>query len=103
MGDLKSLMSMIPGAGKMLKDVNIDDKAFGKVEAIIHSMTPLERSSPEILNMSRKTRIANGSGKTIHEVNAFIKQFEDMRKMMFSMSKGHGMNQMMNQMKHLRR
>ncbi len=103
MGDLKSLLGMIPGAGKMLKDVNIDETAFAKVEAIIQSMTPQERSAPELLNMSRKTRIAKGSGKTIHEVNAFIKQFEEMRKMMFTMSKGQGMGQMMNQMKNFRR
>lgn len=103
MGDLKSLLGMIPGAGKMMKDINIDDKAFSKVEAIIQSMTPQERANPEILNMSRKTRIANGCGKTIHEINAFMKQFEEMRKMMFMMSKGQGMGQMMNQMKHMRR
>jgi signal recognition particle subunit SRP54 len=103
MGDLKSLLGMIPGAGKMLKDINIDDKAFSKVEAIIQSMTPQERANPEILNMSRKSRIAAGCGKNIHEINAFIKQFEEMRKMMFMMSKGQGMGQMMNQMKNMRR
>ncbi|MFN0120030.1 MAG: hypothetical protein ACKV2V_05965 [Blastocatellia bacterium] len=67
------------------------------------TLTPQERSSPEILNMSRKNRIALGSGKTIHEINAFMKQFEEMRKMMFMMSKGQGMGQMMNQMKNIRR
>lgn len=103
MGDLKSLLGMIPGAGKMLKDVNIDDKAFSKVEAIIQSMTPQERANPELLNMSRKNRIASGSGKTIHEVNAFIKQFEEMRKMMFMFSKGQGMGNMMNQMRNMKR
>lgn len=103
MGDLKSLLGMIPGAGKMLKDINIDDKAFSKVEAIIQSMTPQERANPELLNMSRKMRIATGCGKKIHEINAFIKQFEEMRKMMFMMSKGQGMGQMMQQMRHLKR
>lgn len=103
MGDLKSLLGMIPGAGKMMKDVNIDEKAFSKVEAIIQSMTPQERANPDILNMSRKNRIATGCGKTVHEINAFIKQFEEMRKMMFMFSKGQGMGQMMNQMKNLRR
>ncbi len=103
MGDLKSLLGMIPGAGKMIKDINIDDKAFAKVEAIIQSMTPQERANPELLNMSRKTRIATGCGKSIHEITAFMKQFEEMRKMMFMMSKGQGMGQMMNQMKNIRR
>jgi len=88
MGDLKSLVSMIPGIGKMLKDVDIDNSAFGKVEAIIFSMTPHERENPEVLNYSRKQRIAKGCGKTIHEVNMFVKQFNEMKKMMHKISKG---------------
>ncbi len=103
MGDINQLLGMIPGMGKMTKDVQLDNSAFGKVECIIQSMTPQERSNPEILNSSRKTRIANGSGKSLHEVNMFIKQFEEMRKMMFMFSKGQGMGNMMNQMRNFRR
>ncbi|MFZ1379022.1 MAG: signal recognition particle protein, partial [Saprospiraceae bacterium] len=103
MGDIKSLMNMIPGVGKLTKDIDIDDKAFKKVESIIYSMTPKERKNPDILNMSRKTRLAKGCGQTIHEINAFMKQFEEMRKMMHMMSKGQGMGQMMNQMKNMRK
>jgi signal recognition particle subunit SRP54 len=88
-------MNMIPGMSKMTKNLDIDDSAFGKVEAIIFSMTPDERSKPELLNMSRKRRIAKGSGKNIHEINMFIKQFDQMRKMMHQMSKGKGMGNMM--------
>ncbi len=99
MGDLKSLMSMIPGVGKALKDVEIDDKAFLKIESIIQSMTPQEREQPELLNMARKTRIANGCGRNIHEVNMFIKQFDQMRKMMHNLSKGDNMQRMMSQFK----
>ena len=95
MGDLKSLMNMIPGMSKMTKGLDIDDSAFAKVESIIFSMTPEERSRPEVLNMSRKRRIANGSGKNIHEINQFIKQFDQMRKMMHKMSTGKGMANMM--------
>ncbi len=95
MGDVKSLMNMIPGMSKLTKDINIDDKAFGKVEAIILSMTPKERGNPELLNASRKKRIADGSGKSIHEINMFIKQFDQMRKMMQMMSKGKGMDKFM--------
>jgi len=98
MGDVKSLMNMIPGMSKLTKDVDIDDKAFTKVEAIIQSMTPVERANPDLLNMSRKKRIALGSGKTIHEVNMFIKQFEEMRKMMQMMATGKGMGNMMRNM-----
>ncbi len=87
MGDLKSLMRMIPGMNKMMKNVEIDDNAFKKVEAIIFSMTPSERQKPELLNMSRKQRIAKGCGHTIHEINLFIKQFNQMRKMMHNISK----------------
>lgn len=103
MGDIKSLMNMIPGMSKMTKDINIDDKAFGKVEAIILSMTPKERANPELLNMSRKKRIASGSGKNLHEINMFIKQFDQMRKMMQMMSKGKGMDRMMQGMPNIGR
>ncbi len=88
MGDVKSLINMIPGMGKMTKDMDIDESAFGKVEAIILSMTEEERGRPELLNMSRKKRIATGCGHSIHEINMFIKQFDQMRKMMHMMSKG---------------
>ncbi|MEM6964399.1 MAG: signal recognition particle protein [Bacteroidota bacterium] len=94
MGDLKSLMKMIPGMGKAMKNVEIDDNAFGKVEAIIFSMTPHERENPEVINMSRKKRIARGCGKDIHEINMFIKQFDQMKKMMHKMSKGNFGNMM---------
>ncbi len=103
MGDIKSLMNMIPGMSKMTKDINIDDKAFGKVEAIILSMTPKERANPDLLNMSRKKRIATGSGKNLHEINMFIKQFDQMRKMMQMMSKGKGMDRMMQGMPNISR
>ena len=82
MGNLKELASMIPGVGKALKDVDIDDNAFKSIEAIIYSMTPAERSNPAILNGSRRQRIAKGSGTSIQEVNKLIKQFDDTRKMM---------------------
>ncbi len=88
MGDIKSLMKMIPGMNKLTKNLDIDDKAFNKVEAIIQSMTLHERSNPEVLNMSRKRRIARGCGQNIHDINMFIKQFHQMRKMMHMMSKG---------------
>ena len=100
MGDLKSLMGMIPGMSK-LKNLDIDDSAFGKVESIILSMTPKERAHPEVLNMSRKKRIAKGCGRNIHEINMFIKQFDQMKKMMHMMSKGKGMGQMMQNMGNL--
>lgn len=103
MGDLKSMLGMIPGIGNAVKNLDIDDKAFNKVESIIQSMTPAERSNPEIINMARKNRIAKGCGRTIHEVNAFMKQFEDMKKMMHMMSKGNNMAGMMKQMQNMRR
>lgn len=99
MGDLKSLMGMIPGVGKALKDIEIDDKAFVKIESIIQSMTPTERANPDMLTMSRKTRISKGCGRDIHEVNMFIKQFDQMRKMMHTLSKGDNMQRMMSQFK----
>jgi signal recognition particle subunit SRP54 len=82
MGNLKDLASMIPGVGKAIKDVDIDDNAFKGIEAIIKSMTPKERSNPELLNSSRRMRIAKGSGTNIQEVNRLIKQFDQTRKMM---------------------
>lgn len=103
MGDLKSLVSMIPGMGKALKNVDIDDNAFKKVESIIQSMTPEERSNPELLNMSRKKRIARGCGQTIHQINAFVKQFHQMKKMMHMMSKGQGLDSIMGAGKKRRR
>jgi len=87
MGSLKDLMSMIPGVGKAMKDVDISDDAFKGVEAIIHSMTPFERSNPDIIDMNRKKRIAKGCGKDIADVNQFMKQFEQMREMMKSMNR----------------
>lgn len=98
MGDLKGLMNMIPGMSKVTRDVDIDDKAFSKVESIIQSMTPQERAQPEILNMSRKKRIAAGCGRDIHEINLFIKQFDQMRRMMHMVSKGQGLQQLQRQM-----
>lgn len=86
MGDLKSLMAMIPGVSKALKDAPIDDKALVRVEAIIQSMTPFERANPDTLNLSRKKRIAKGCGQTVDQINLFVKNFQDMRKMMHSMA-----------------
>lgn len=101
MGNIKDLAAMIPGVGKALRDVDIDNDAFKGIEAIIRSMTPQERHNPEILNLSRKQRIAKGSGTKIEDVNRLIKQFDQMRKMMKMMT-GGGMRQiagLMNQMK----
>ena len=82
MGNLKELASMIPGVGKAIKDIDIDDNAFKGIEAIIYSMTPEERTHPEILNGTRRQRIAKGSGTNIQEVNRLLKQFDQTRKMM---------------------
>ena len=82
MGNLKDLASMIPGVGKQIKDLDIDDNAFKGIEAIINSMTPKERANPDIINQSRKLRIAKGSGTKLEEVNRLLKQFEQTRKMM---------------------
>ncbi len=90
MGDMKSLMGMIPGMGKALKDVDIDDNSFKPIEAIIRSMTHEERENPDKINPSRKTRIAKGSGNSIQQVNQLLKQFEQMRKMMKTMNKMGG-------------
>ena len=87
MGNLKDLMGMIPGMGKAMKDVDISDDSFKGVEAIINSMTPQERSNPDLIDQSRRKRIAIGSGKDIAEVNAFMKQFEQMKQMMSMMNK----------------
>lgn len=82
MGNMKDLMGMIPGVGKAVKDMDIDDNAFKPIEAIIHSMTPHERENPDVINQSRRMRIAKGSGTNIQEVNKLIKQFDEMRKVM---------------------
>jgi signal recognition particle subunit SRP54 len=102
MGNVKDLMGMIPGMGKMLKDVEIGDDAFKSIEAIIHSMTPAERETPLLLNGSRRKRIASGSGTDIQEVNRLIKQFDDTRKMMKAVTTG-GAKKMAQQMKNARR
>ena len=94
MGNLKELASMIPGVGKVIKDVDIDDNAFKSIEAIINSMTPKERTHPEILNGSRRQRIARGSGTNLQEVNRLLKQFDETRKMMKKVT-GSKMGQMM--------
>ena len=101
MGNMKDLMGMIPGMGKALKDVDIDDDAFKYIEAIIGSMTPAERSQPNLLNTSRKKRIAKGAGRDIQEVNQMIKQFHQMSKMMKMMQGGKG-RQMMQMMQNMR-
>jgi signal recognition particle subunit SRP54 len=98
MGNMKDLVGMIPGAGKMMKDVDIDDDAFKGIEAIIFSMTPEERSKPAIINASRKKRIAKGSGTNVQEVNQLLKQFNQMAKMM-KMMQGGGGKKMMQMMK----
>ena len=99
MGNLKDLASMIPGVGKAIKDVDIDDDAFKSIEAIIQSMTPKERANPQILNQSRRMRIARGSGTSIQEVNKLLKQFEQTRKMMQMVTNTSKMNLMMNAMR----
>ncbi|MFQ5445728.1 MAG: signal recognition particle protein [Saprospiraceae bacterium] len=92
MGDMKSLVSMIPGVGKALKDVDFDEGQLARVEAIIFSMTQEERAKPELLNMSRKKRISRGCGQDLNQINMFIKQFDQMRKMMHKMTKMPGFN-----------
>jgi len=101
MGNMKDLMGMIPGAGKMMKDVDVDDNAFDGIEVIIGSMTPKERSQPQLMNHSRKSRIAKGSGKSVEDINQLIKQFEQMGKMMKMMQGGKG-RQMMQQFQGLK-
>ena len=102
MGNLKDLASMIPGVGKAIRDVDIDDNAFKGIEAIIYSMTPAERKEPGLLNSSRRQRIAKGSGTNIQEVNRLIKQFDQTRKMM-KMVTGSGMKGMMANMNRMRK
>ncbi|HPF11358.1 MAG TPA: signal recognition particle protein [Flavobacteriaceae bacterium] len=101
MGSMKDLIGMIPGAGKALKGMDIDDDAFKHIEAIIHSMTPLERSTPAIINGNRRKRIAKGSGTSVQQVNQLLKQFDQMSKMMKMMQGGGGrkMMQMMGKMR----
>jgi signal recognition particle subunit SRP54 len=98
MGNMKDLMGMIPGVGKMMKDVEIQDDAFKNIEAIIQSMTPAEKENPDTINQSRRARIAKGSGTDLTEVNKLIKQFDDMRKVMKQMSNPAAMANMMKRM-----
>ena len=101
MGNVKDLMAMIPGVGKAIKDLDIDDNAFKGIEAIIRSMTPEERVNPSVLNGSRRKRIANGSGTTVQDVNKLLKQFDETRKMMKMMTtKGGNLSKMMVKKKH---
>lgn len=102
MGSMKDLVGMIPGAGKMMKDIDLDDDAFKHIEAIIHSMTPEERAKPSILNASRKKRIGKGSGTSVQEVNQLLKQFNQMSKMM-KMMQGGGGKKMMQMMRNMPR
>ena len=101
MGNMKDLIGMIPGAGKALKDVEIEEDAFKHIEAIIHAMTPDERQKPQIINVSRKKRIAKGSGTSIQQVNQLMKQFNQMSKMM-KMMQGGGAKKMMEMMNKMR-
>ena len=94
MGNMKDLVGMIPGAGKALKDIEIEDDAFKHIEAIIYSMTPAERSKPALIDVKRKTRIAKGSGRKLEEVNQLMKQFDQMSKMMKMMQGPGGKNMM---------
>ena len=102
MGNMKDLMGMIPGMGKAMKDIDIDDDAFKHIEAMINSMTLDERQQPDIINGSRRKRIASGSGRTVQDVNNLLKQFTDMRKMMKMMQSGGGRRGMMNMMRGMR-
>ena len=102
MGNMKDLMGMIPGMGKALKNVDIDDDAFKHIEAMINSMTPTERQQPDTINGSRRKRIASGSGRTVQDVNNLLKQFTDMRKVMKMMQSGGGKRGMMNMMRGMR-
>lgn len=102
---MKDLVGMIPGAGKMLKEVDIEDDAFKHIEAIIHSMTPTERAKPAIIDVKRKQRIAKGSGTDVQQVNQLLKQFDQMSKMMKMMqgSKGKNLMRMMGNLKGMQR
>ncbi len=99
MGNVKDLMGMLPGMGKAMKDVEIEDDAFKHIEAMIYAMTPVERANPDMINGQRKTRIATGSGTNIQEVNKLMKQFADTKKMMKMMSNPKNMMGMMKQLK----
>lgn len=90
MGNVKDLMGMIPGMGKAIKDMDIDDDAFKSIEAIIYSMTPEERTNPSIMNGTRRKRIADGSGTSVPDVNRLLKQFKETQKMMKLMTTGGG-------------
>jgi len=102
MGNMKDLVGMIPGAGKMLKDVDVDDDSFKHIEAMIQSMTPNERSNPSLINKSRKDRIGKGSGTSIQQINQLLKQFTQMSKMM-KMMQGGGANKMMQMMQNMKK
>ena len=103
MGNMKDLLGMIPGLGKQLKNVDVDEKEFVRIEAIIQSMTPAERRDPDSLNGPRRKRIAAGSGSSIQDVNQFVKQFEQMRKMMKTMTKMQGAGRALNAMNLMKR
>jgi signal recognition particle subunit SRP54 len=90
MGNMKDLLGMLPGVGSKIKDLDIDDNAFKGIEALIQSMTPQEREKPELLNASRKQRIAIGSGRSVQELNKLLTQFTQMRQMMKSMNNNKG-------------
>jgi signal recognition particle subunit SRP54 len=98
MGNVKDLMGMIPGIGKAIKDVDIDDDAFKHIEAMIHSMTPEERENPKVINGSRRKRIAVGSGRSVAELNKLLKQFSETSKMMRMMGNKKNMAKMMQNM-----
>ena len=87
MGNMKDLLGMIPGMGKQIKNLDVNEDSFKGIEAMINSMTPYERANPDVIDMSRKKRIAKGAGKDINEVNAFMKQFDQMKDMMKNMNK----------------
>ena len=99
MGNVKDLMAMIPGVGKAIRNLDIDDDAFKGIEAIIQSMTPEERSNPAVINGSRRKRIAGGSGTTVQEVNQLLKQFNDTKKMMKAVSSKGGAAQLSNMLR----
>jgi signal recognition particle subunit SRP54 len=103
MGNIKDLLGMIPGMGKALKDIEIDDDAFKHIEAIIHSMTPFERKNPDALDVSRRRRIAAGAGRNINDVNKLIKQFDETRKMMKLMTNKSRMANLASSLKNVNR
>ena len=103
MGNIKDMASMIPGVGKAIRDVEIDNNAFKGIEAIIMSMTPYERENPDVINGSRRQRIAKGSGTSAQEVNRLLKQFDDMRKMMRAATSMRNPMKMMQQIRKAKR